>query len=132
MDNLPQIVDNCEIIDAEPEENKYELIEKEADNIDTEFEYARNNIVLVIEQAKVVAENSAQLALDTDSPRAVEVYSGLIKNLVDINKDLLTMRETRNNLLGKKAESKGTTNIKNAVFVGSTQELYEMMKGNKK
>jgi len=130
MDNLPQIVEKCEIIDADSS-NEFELVEKEAENIDTEFEYARHNIVSLIEQAKVVAENSAQLAVDSDSARAVEVYTGLMKNLVDINKDLLTLRETRNNLLGKKSESKGTTNIQNAVFVGSTQDLYEMMKGKK-
>lgn len=113
------------------ESPKFELDIVEEENIDTEFSYVQTNIINMIEDANTVLSSSSKLAIETDSPRAIEVYTGLVKNIADLNKDLLRIRKDRNDLLGKTSESKGTTNIRNAVFVGSTQELYKLMQNEK-
>jgi len=60
-------------------------------------------------------------------PRAYEVAGQLIKNvsdatekLIDVQKKLKDIEETK--------ESKGPTNVTNALFVGSTAELAKLIK----
>ena len=100
--------------------------------VDMEFEYARGNIIKIIETSKEVLENTAELAIDSDHPRVIEAYSGLIKNLADINKSLFEIREKKMKIKGElqdteEVPTKTVTN--NAIFVGSTEELLQSMKG---
>ena len=59
------------------------------ESIDADYEYARENLKLFIEQGKVAMENIIFLAKEGESPRAYEVVGQLIKTLSDTNKDLL-------------------------------------------
>lgn len=61
-------------------------------------------------------------------PRAFEVYSGLLKNLVDANKELLNVQKQMRDMDGKKNDG-GTKIDKAAIFVGSTAELNKLIKG---
>lgn len=103
--------------------------------VDAEFEYARANIVNIIQTSNMVLKNTADLVIESEHPRMVEVYSGLIKNLADINKSLLGLRETKMKLKGEMvdnnivASSSPTTVTNNTIFVGSTDELLQAMKG---
>lgn len=99
--------------------------------VDAEFEYARANIINILQTSNEVLENTAELALESDHPRMVEVYSGLIKNLVDINKALFDIREKKMKLKGELIDTEevpqGTTINNNSVFVGSSEELLQMI-----
>ena len=74
-------------------------------------------------------EELYQIAKAGQHPRAFEVYSGLLKNLVDANKELLAMQKQMRTMDGK--QNTGDTKIDKAIFVGSTTELSKLLKGNK-
>jgi hypothetical protein len=97
--------------------------------VDVEFEYARNNLVRMIEVSNAVMENTAELAIESDHPHMIDAYSRLIKNLSDINKSLFDIREKKMKFKGELDDKEEqtvqeTTNITNNIaFVGSSDEL---------
>jgi hypothetical protein len=72
-----------------------------------------------------------QVANASEHPRAYEVAAGLIKNLADLNKDLLEIQKRRKDLTGESANPAKNINVDKAVFVGSTTELVKFLKNNK-
>ena len=100
------------------------------ESIDADYEYARQNLKLFIEQGKVAMENIIFLAKEGESPRAYEVVGQLIKTLSDTNKDLLDLGKKVKDLKSKKDDSSqqpSSQHITNALFVGSTAELQKLI-----
>lgn len=128
--------ENKDIIDAEftvqGEENLPAII-KNNTIVDMEFEYARANIINILQTSNKVLESTADLVMETEHPQMVQVYSGLIKTLIDVNKSLFELREKKMLIKGELADVEevptGTTINNNAIFIGSTEELLKRMKG---
>ena len=123
-----------EIFDVEPiqiKENKStEIVTVEAGNdIDTDTNFARENIKQLIEKGSKSFGELSTVANQSESPRAYEVLATMMKNLADMNKDLLELQKRKRDLQPK--ESTQNLNIDKAVFVGSTAELVKMIKSNK-
>ena len=99
------------------------------ESIDADYEYARENLKLFIEQGKVAMENIIFLAKEGESPRAYEVVGQLIKTLSDTNKDLLDLGKKVKDLKSKKDDTQqpSSQHITNALFVGSTAELQKLI-----
>jgi len=99
------------------------------ESIDADYEYARENLKLFIEQGKVAMENIIFLAKEGESPRAYEVVGQLIKTLSDTNKDLLDLGKKVKDLKSKKDDTtqQPSQHITNALFVGSTAELQKLI-----
>ena len=100
------------------------------ESIDADYEYARENLKLFIEQGKVAMENIIFLAKEGESPRAYEVVGQLIKTLSDTNKDLLDLGKKVKDLKSKKddtTQQPSSQHITNALFVGSTAELQKLI-----
>lgn len=96
--------------------------------VDAEFEYARNNIINIIQKSNQILDVTANLVVETEHPRIIGVYSELIKNLVEINKSIFDIREKKMKLKGEFIDvDEGTTINNNAIFVGSTEELLKSM-----
>jgi hypothetical protein len=94
-----------------------------------DYEYARRNLYDVIEKGNNALEDIMDVAKQSESPRAYEVVTNLIKTMVDANKDLLTLAKTRKELEKyEEPEQKNITN--NNLFVGSSAELLKMIKDN--
>ena len=98
--------------------------------VDLEDAYAqsKDNLQEFIENGKEALEELFQIAKAGQHPRAFEVYSGMLKNLVDANKELLAMQKQMREMDGKKNQG-GDTKIDKAIFVGSTNELNKLLKG---
>jgi hypothetical protein len=97
------------------------------ESIDADYEYARENLKLFIEQGKVAMENIIFLAKEGESPRAYEVVGQLIKTLSDTNKDLLDLGKKVKELKSKKDDTQQPQHVTNALFVGSTAELQKLI-----
>ena len=98
--------------------------------VDLEDAYAqsKDNLQEFIENGKEALEELFQIAKAGQHPRAFEVYSGMLKNLVDANKELLAMQKQMREMDGKKQETQ-KTNIDKAIFFnGSTAELQKLLK----
>ena len=124
-----------EIFDVEPikEVSKEEILPvvvEYADPVNADAEFARDNIRELVTQGNQAVNELMLIARDGQHPRAFEVLSGLMKNLADMNKDLLEIQKRKKDL-APKAESQNNLNIDKAVFVGSTAELVKMLKTQK-
>jgi len=85
----------------------------------------------LISKGNTAIDTLLQVATASEHPRAYEVAAGLIKNLGDLNKDLLEIQKRKRDLDPKQVKGNSTTNIDKAVFVGSTTELVKFLKNNK-
>jgi len=124
-----------EIFDIEPiKEKTIEtlpiVIEEPTNQIDADAEFARNNMRKLINNGNKALDELSFVANQSESPRAYEVLATMMKNLAEMNKDLLEIQKRKKELVPQSESNKGV-NIDKAVFVGSTNELLKMIKGNK-
>ena len=97
------------------------------DDIMDDYQYARENLKNIIDSAQQSIDELSSIASTSESPRAYEVLSGLMKTIVDANKDLLELQKKVKQL---KDDSEKPSNVTNALFVGSTAELQKLIKDN--
>jgi len=94
------------------------------------YQQSKENLQSIIDSGKDAMEEILQIAKAGQHPRAFEVYGGLLKNMVDANKELLAIQKQIRTMDETKKESKSQTNIDKAIFVGSTTELQKLLKNN--
>jgi len=105
-------------------------ISKSDDDITKDYEYTRGNLYSLIEKGQEAINSILELAQETDQPRAYEVAGQLIKNVADATDKLLDLQKKLKDIDENK-NSKGPTNVTNALFVGSTAELAKLLKSHK-
>jgi hypothetical protein len=117
-----------EALDIEPIElSNTEIIELEPKNtVDDDAEYARQNIRIFIQKGNSAMDELLHVAKESEAPRAYEVAATLIKNLSDLNKDLLEIQKRKRDL--RPVETTNNINVDKAVFVGSTKDLVKLLK----
>ena len=98
---------------------------KEEKNLDKDFEYAKDNIKMLISNGSEAIEEILKVAKAGDSPRAYEVVSQLLKTVADMNKDLLELHQRAKIVKKETVNVKNTTN--NSIYVGSTSELQDLI-----
>jgi hypothetical protein len=94
---------------------------------EADFEFARKNMRELLQKGNKAVDKILLVADATDHPRAYEVASNMIKQLGDMNKDLLALQKTRRDL-SPEAVTQPTVNVDKAVFVGSTADLIKQIK----
>jgi hypothetical protein len=101
-------------------------------NVDDDFATARRNLHKIIHQGNDALEEALLVAKTSEHPRAFEVVGGLIKTLVDANKDLLDIQKKLKDLK-KSDDPKDTAPVQaqNAIFVGNAAELQQLINGRK-
>ena len=98
------------------------------DPIVSDAQFARENIRELISKGNFAIDQLLLVARDTEHPRAYEVAAGLIKNLGDLNKDLLEIQKRKRDLAPKESAQSNGLSIDKAVFVGSTAELIKLVR----
>ena len=129
MNKLNQTL--SEVLDVEPIDYQTTEIVEVKTPVEDDAEFARTNIRDLISKGNSAIDNLLLVANASEHPRAYEVAAGLIKNLGDLNKDLLEIQKRKRDLDPKQLKGSSTTNIDKAVFVGSTTELVKFLKNNK-
>lgn len=103
---------------------------------DTEDDYdlARKKIKDMINVSEDAIGSLAELARQSEHPRAFEVLNQLIKNTSDMAMELSKLQERRKTLHAKQDNAPvnhgDVTN--NTIFVGSTTELQKFLRNNEK
>ena len=98
------------------------------DPVVSDAQFARENIRELISKGNSAIDQLLLVARDTEHPRAYEVAAGLIKNLGDLNKDLLEIQKRKRDLAPKESAQSNGLSIDKAVFVGSTAELIKLVR----
>lgn len=96
----------------------------------TDYEYARGNMLSILEKGQEALDGVLEVAQQSQHPRAYEVVAGLIKTLADANKDLLELQKRQKDIADPEDSKPQTVN--NNLFVGSTAELQKLIKDNAK
>lgn len=108
----------------------YKKPEVSDDGMDTDFQYARENIYNVIERGSDAMEGLLEVARETEHPRAYEVVGQLVDKLTNANKELMGLHKTKKSMSDEVVRS--PQNVTNALFVGSTADLQKMLKQKSK
>jgi len=104
-------------------------VEAPPSTVKNDYNYARDNLYNIIEKGNSALEDIMDIAKQSESARAFEVVTNLIKTMVDANKDLLELAKKKKEL--DKTEEPDQTNVtNNNLFVGSSAELLKMIKDN--
>jgi hypothetical protein len=118
-----------DILDIEPIEVSSESVPVlVTDPIQDDASFARENIRELISKGNDAMDNLLHVAKESEHPRAYEVAANMLKNLAEMNKDLLEIQKRKRDLEPKKNND---VNIDKAVFIGSTEDLIKMIKANK-
>ena len=127
--NLSEIFDVEPVEEIKPSQALPVVIEA-SDEVESDANFARQNIKGLIDTGNKAVVDLAHVANQSESPRAYEVLANMMKNIAEMNKDLLELQKRKKELAPQSEAAKGV-NIDKAVFVGSTTELLKMIKANK-
>ena len=100
----------------------------ETKDIDTDYRYSRENFYSLIERGQDAITGILELAQESEHPRTYEVAGQLIKTVSEVTERLADLQEKMQRL--KELPDHGPKSVTNALFVGSTKELQELLKDN--
>jgi hypothetical protein len=124
---MSRIID--ESLQIKPEEKELETIPTRkpekgfGDDLENDYQYARENFYDIVEKGSEALMELLEVARQTESPRAYEVLSTMMKTLVEANKDLVTISQ-------KKRDGDiehGTQSVTNNNLIITTTDLQKMI-----
>jgi archaellum component FlaC len=118
-------------VDADDTKERIEKVSSNIDDIKKDYEYTRGNLYSLIEKGQEAINGILELAQESEMPRAYEVAGQLIKNVADATDKLMELQKKLKDVEEEK-QSRGPTNVTNALFVGSTAELAKLIKQQSK
>ncbi len=140
VQNVPTIIDGTSVA-VVPSPADVVIDEKEIAIIDEDFTLARSNITKIVTLADEAMNNLNDVAEEDGAPRAYEVLAGLMKTATEANQALLHLSKQRREMKYGKVVDRGEQTggslpavagagitVENAVFVGTTKELDELLK----
>ena len=104
-----------------------EIITDNTNKIEDDYEITRNNLRLILQQGQSALMKALDVAHQSEHPRAFEVVGNLMKQLADVNQQLLDLHQQKQKLDAPKEAAKKEVTNNNAIFVGSTAELNKML-----
>jgi predicted house-cleaning noncanonical NTP pyrophosphatase (MazG superfamily) len=106
-----------------------EIVSLSNTKIEVDFDTSRTNLRLLLQQGQEALQKSLDVAMQSEHPRAFEVVGNLMKQLADVNQQLMDLHQQKQKLdePSKADKAKQVTN-NNAIFVGSTAELNKLIK----
>ena len=97
------------------------------DNVDNDFEFARKTYYDLLVKGSEALEEMMEVARATEHPRAFEVLSGMMKNVADVNGNLLDLHKKKKDYHKEEAPKEIPQTTNNNLFVGSTSDLQRML-----
>ena len=98
-------------------------------DIEKDYEYTRGNLYSIIEKGQEALDSALEIAVDQGQARAFEVVGQLIKSVADTTDKLMDLQKKIKEV--EEDNTKGPTNVTNAMFFGSTAELSKLLKKNR-
>lgn len=133
FDSLDEVFNvTSEVVSKKVESTKEtpNKVDSVVNEIRKDYEYSRGNYYSIIEKGQEAINSILELAQESESPRAYEVVSQLIKNVADATDKLMELQQKLKDI-EEIRQASGPTNVTNALFVGSTAELSKLLKAQK-
>ena len=99
----------------------------DSNTANNDFEYARQIYHDLLAKGSESMEEMMEVARATEHPRAFEVLSNMMKNIADINGNLMDMHKKKKDFEQKEQKALPQGQTTNNVFVGSTSDLQRML-----
>jgi hypothetical protein len=96
-----------------------------------DYRIARQNILDTLAIGGSALQDLMDVAKASEHPRAYEVMAGLIKTILDGNKDLIDLDMKKQERFKKKNETDKEQPVNNTFFIGSTSDLQKALKNSK-
>ena len=109
-----------------------EVINDSTNKIQDDLEVSRGNLRILLQQGQEALQKSLDVAMQSEHPRAFEVVGNLMKQLADINQQLLDLHQQKQKLDAPKEGSRKEVTNNNVIFTGSTAELNKLIKNMSK
>jgi hypothetical protein len=101
-----------------------------SEDMERDYSYSRSQLYSLIENGQEAVNGILDVAASSDHPRAYEVAGQLIKNVADVTDKLADLHKKMKDLNDDYQGPKSITN--NALYVGSTADLLQLIKQEKK
>jgi arylsulfatase A-like enzyme len=126
----PVTINQLENVSSDkPEEPGYEVVDQRED-----YQLSRKTFRDLIDRGNGAIDGIADLARQSDSPRAYEVLATLMKTVAETTEQLFALQKKVKELNKDDSDRKRlddtNINVERAVFVGSTAELLRKVKNN--
>ena len=114
-----------------------EVIPPTNERVETDYDKTRSNLYTLLQQGQDALNHALEVAKASEHPRAFEVVGNLMKNLSDINHQLLDLHTKRQELkeiqtAPKNGKGAPPSVTNNSIFVGSTAELSKTIENMRK
>jgi len=116
LDLTPQVIEGT-VEKAKPEVDP---------KLDSDFQYARENLYNIIERGTDALNGIVDLANQSQHPRSFEVVADLVRTLSGANKDLLDIQKKMKDMDPDKHKPQ---KVENNLFIGSTKDLTDLLDG---
>lgn len=103
-----------------------------SDKIEDDYDRARTNIHDLLSKGHEALANALEVAKQSEHPRAFEVVGNLVKQLTDVNQQLIDLHQQKAKLDGPKADNSKNVTNNNVIFTGSTADLTKLIKNMNK
>ena len=121
-----------EVIESEPiSEGELVPIINETD-LEADYLKSRETYHNLIEKGTVALDHILEVAKQTDESRAFEVVGQILKATSEVNKELLDMQKTMLEIKEIEVNSGPKSVTNNTLFVGSTKDLQQFLKVDKR
>ena len=130
-DSLSEIFDVVPMSKTEVIAKDGEVIPESNDRIENDYDVTRNNLRELLTTGQAALTHALEVAKQSEHPRAFEVVGNLMKQLADVNQQLMDIHQQKAKLdapKGGAVKQGGDKVTNNAIFVGSTAELNKMIK----
>jgi hydrogenase maturation factor HypF (carbamoyltransferase family) len=118
-----------EVVSTEIEKVEPKSIVKGSSDITVDYEYSRATLMSLVEKGQEAINSVLELAQETDSARSFEVVGQLIKTVADATEKLMENQKKLRDLEEEKTSGNVTNN---ALFVGTTSEVLNLLKNELK
>lgn len=100
------------------------------DEVIDDIQTAQDNISNILIKGADSLDELIELAKQSQSPRAFEVVSTMMKTLLDANKEFVGMSEKKKFAKEDHPAQQSTTNVTNNNLILSTTDMLKMLKGD--
>ena len=102
-----------------------EILQTQEGKVESDYDKTRANLLDLLQKGQDALNHALAVAKSSEHPRAFEVVGNLMKQVADINTQLMDIHQQKQKLDEPKGGAKSVTN--NAIFVGSTSELNKLI-----
>ena len=102
-----------------------ESIQSQDQKVESDYDKTRTNLLDLLNKGQDALTSALAVAKQSEHPRAFEVVGNLMKQVADINSQLMELHQQKQKIDEPKGGAKSVTN--NAIFVGSTSELNKLI-----